>query len=100
MNQESIQKLIIDELGIQPLSPEAQARVVTKIAENCMKQLVLDIYDAIPENEHDEFKKLLDSQNFDALFAFIEKHIADPNKFVARSVAYTVKEFKKLAGIA
>ncbi len=92
-------EIIIKELGLETLPKETQANLISKVGENCMKRLVLDIYEIVPEDKRKEFDALIDSSRFEELLAFVESYIPNPDVFVEQSIKKELAEFRALAGI-
>jgi len=99
IKKEDLIKKITDELSIGGMSKEAQENIITKLGENVLKKLTIDVFDEIPKNEHAEFETVLRSGNMDEAHKFLSEKIPNFDDFVNKSAKNTIEEFKKLAGI-
>ncbi len=100
IKKDELIKKITDELDISDISKEMRDKIITKLGENILKKLTIQVFDEIPKEEHAELKTILESGNMDNAYKFLNDKISNFDDFVSKSAKSTIDEFKKRANIA
>ncbi len=100
IKKDELIKKITDELDISDISKEMRDKIITKLGENILKKLTIQVFDEIPKEEHAELKTILESGNMDNAYKFLNDKISNFDDFVSKSAKGTIDEFKKMANIA
>lgn len=100
IKKDELIKKITDELDISDISKEMRDKIITKLGENILKKLTIQVFDEIPKEEHGELKTILGSGNMDNAYKFLNDKISNFDDFVSKSAKSTIDEFKKMANIA
>jgi hypothetical protein len=88
---EDFMQTALAELGLQNSTPENQATIIAFLGENILKRVTLEILSVLPEDARDEFTSLVGSDDAQALYAFVGKHIEDLEGFVRE---YATQEYE------
>lgn len=93
---EQLTEGLIEELGIQNESPEAQAYLMEKLGRNIFARITAEVLHIVPEEKHAEFQNLMGSGDMKALHDFLKPHIPNFDMLVqteARKEIEQVKQF-------
>lgn len=69
------QQNIVSLLGIESLPDEEKLKIIDKVTSLVQKRLLVRIYDSLQADKQEEFGKLLESENSQALSDFLEQNV-------------------------
>ena len=87
---------LVKTLGIEHLSQEEQEKVVVGIGENILRQVIVNVYDKVPETDRDEFHALIESGNVDDMRNFLEGKVDNVDDLIQGASKQVIEEFKTL----
>lgn len=97
--QSSIQKNLLDELGLSNLPQEKQEELVIKMTEVLLKRIFIETMEKLKESEQEEYAKLIEAKaSPDEVEKFLKEKIADYDQVFEKIVADFKQEMTK--GIA
>lgn len=95
--QDDQMKQAVAELGIGDLSPEEQEKILGGFGEVALKAATAAILDKLSENKQEEFAKLAERGDANALKAFLDKEVPGHSEIVQKAVQDEVASFKQAA---
>lgn len=97
MDTQNIREVVVSELGIQSLPPEAQNEIIEGVSRNVIKHVFIEILARLPEDAQEEFKALVEAEKGIEAEAVAAKHIPDVPGFILAESKKAIEEFKRLA---
>ena len=93
-NQNFLQANIIQDLGLDKLSAEEQAKALMEVGKIIFQRVILRVMDELSEEDKNEFDKLLDEKMNDetAILNFLQSKLPNFNDLVNEEVAGFKKE--------
>lgn len=88
--------MLITELNIMHLTPEEQDEILEGLGEVLLRRVLLKMFDLLPENERDNFGKLLADQKGDEAQAIVQKYIPNSADIIKAELRAGVDEHKRL----
>jgi hypothetical protein len=85
MNDE-LRQQVISELGLEILDRDQQDAVLSDVGELIIRQLILDTYDALPENAQTLFKQKSEAGDIAGVIAVIEANVPNPETLLQAAV--------------
>jgi hypothetical protein len=87
MDQEQIQKRLIDELGLAGLAEEKQQEIIIQMTEFLLKKIFLETMENLGEAGRNEYEKLIDSSaSLEKIEEFLKAKIADYDAMVEKVI--------------
>jgi hypothetical protein len=86
---------IIEKLHIKGASREVQEKIVEQVGSNIFKRITLKTVEALPDEARDEYVKLTEAGDADALMALIEKHIPEYDALVKNETDRVMEELQE-----
>lgn len=74
---EDFTKKMLEEMELHHSAPDVQAELLTKLGQNIIERVMLELLTAVPENARDEFQSHVGSGDVAGFRAFLEQHIVD-----------------------
>ncbi len=93
MQNQKIRTILIKELGIDGLPPEAQDEIVSKLGEIILKSLTVSIFEKLPSGAREEFARITKSNDSTRIQGFLEEHIPDLNILMEEEVRKALQKF-------
>ena len=93
--QDELTALIAKDLGITDLAPEKQQELIAQFGEVALKAATLSVLGKLSEDTRDEFMKLSEAGDADALKAFLDREVPAHEEIVKQAVAEEVRRFKE-----
>lgn len=89
---------LINDLGIQNETPEAQAELLAQLGDNIMSRMMVEILDAVPADKHDTLATALESGDLQTIESTIAPHVPnnDVDAFIRGKVKAEIAETKAL----
>jgi hypothetical protein len=84
MNDE-LRQQVISELGLEILDRDQQDAVLSDVGELILRQLMLETYDALPENVKPSFKEKGEQGDLEGVMAIIDSNIPNPETLVQKA---------------
>jgi hypothetical protein len=93
MDQDQIQKTLMDELGLSDLPQDKQEQLVIKMTEVLLKRIFLETMEKLNDEGKDEYQKLMEGENAtpEQMEEFLKSKIANYDELVQK----VVDEFKE-----
>lgn len=85
--QDSLQKNLITELGLDNLPQEKKEELVLKIGGLIQQNILLRILQEMNESDKDEFDKVLGANDNEKTLAFLQSKLPNFDQLVAEEVA-------------
>jgi ElaB/YqjD/DUF883 family membrane-anchored ribosome-binding protein len=94
MNQNFLEKNIIEELGLETLPEEQKITLLEQMTTLVQKRVMLRIMEVLTEVEKDEFEKLLEEKGEDAIEIanFLREKIPNLDELVKEEIVKLKKE--------
>ena len=84
--QDSLQKDLITELGLQALPDDKKEEMVLRIGELIQQNVVLRIVSEMPESDKDEFEKVLGEDSGEKTMEFLQAKFPNLNQVVEEEI--------------
>lgn len=85
--QDFLQKDLIAELGLQALPDNKKEEMVLRIGELIQQNVVLRIISEMPENDKDEFEKVLGENSGEKTMEFLQAKFPNLNQVVEEEIS-------------
>jgi succinate dehydrogenase flavin-adding protein (antitoxin of CptAB toxin-antitoxin module) len=92
--QDELTAAIAADLGIKDLPQEQQQALISQFGEIALKAATFAIIEKLSESAREEFKKLAEAGDSDALQAFLNREVPEHEALAKAAVAEEVKRFK------
>lgn len=99
ITQEELRQIILKDLEIGHLSPDAQDKILEKLGENITKRITLAVLENLPESARHEFDAISQSGNQEKLQEFLKLQIPNIEELLQKTIQFTINEFKEIAGL-
>ncbi|MBI5138827.1 MAG: hypothetical protein HZA95_03460 [Candidatus Vogelbacteria bacterium] len=96
-SQKQIRETIIKELDLGLLSAEKQTEIITGLAEEIMKRVMIMAMERLPAERHADFKSLIGGDEL-TIVKFLDENIPEFQKLIDHEVKSAIKEFQELSG--
>ena len=93
MQDEAI-AIIAADLGITDLPLQEQQELIAQFGEVALKAATIAVIEKLAENKRDEFAKLAEAGNPQALKVFLDREVPEHENISKTAVAREVKRFK------
>jgi len=94
MNHDQFKSIIENYLAIPAdLPADVKGDIIERLSELTMRQLYIDIYDALSPEGQQTFKELSDAGQYDPLFAFLENELEDITTVVQKAADKISQEY-------
>ncbi len=93
--QDELTALIAADLGISTLSLEEQKGLIAQFGEVALKAATIAIVGKLAEGKREEFVKLAEAGDANALKTFLDHEVPDHEDVAKAAVAEEVKRFKE-----
>lgn len=87
-------KKVLEELGIQNSSHEAQTAILGNLGSNILKRLALEILSVLPKSDHATFEKFIGSSDTEGLRQFLLPRIPNLDQFLMHYANLEYEETK------
>lgn len=92
----TLQKEILDTLGIYDLPEEQQNDILERITDLVMHDIITSAVERLPADTIDDYTNLIDTNpEPDAVFTFFEQHVPDFDTVVHSAVTSVAEVFRK-----
>lgn len=98
MNNQDIREVLLKELDLTGIPPEAQDQVISKLGEIILKSLVVTIYEHLLPEARKEFDIISASGNQTQIQEFLEQNIPRINELMETEISKTISAFKDRGG--
>ena len=95
MENPELREIIIKELGIEILPPQAQDEIVGKLGEIILKSVTVAIFEKLSGDARAEFERVGAEGDPDLIQEFLTEHVPDMQGLMEEEVRNTLKDFKK-----
>jgi len=85
---------IIEELGLSDLPVDAQLDLLTQMTESLIKRITIGVLEKLSEEERNEFEKIQENEDPEAMDAFLKEKIPNYEEFVKNIVDEFKEEMK------
>ena len=92
--QDELTALIATDLGITDLPIEEQQALIAQFGEIALKAATLSVIEKLAEGKRDEFAKLAEASDSNALKTFLDREVPGHEETTKAAVAEEVKRFK------
>ena len=92
---ENIRALLEKELRLEELPTEIRDQAVNSIGEQILKQIIIDVYQYVPEAQIKELDAKVDADDVEGLIAYIEANIPQASVLMENAAKKVVADFKK-----
>ncbi|MGH7175712.1 MAG: DUF5663 domain-containing protein [Minisyncoccia bacterium] len=92
--QDEMQKLIVQDLGIDALAPEEQQQIIAAFGEVALKAATLAIAESLPEEKRTAFASLAEGGDIVALSKFLSEAVPEHESIAKQAVAKELADFK------
>ena len=92
--QDQLTATIASDLGISDLPAEEQQALIAQFGEVALKSATLAVIEKLAADKRDEFVKLSEAGDADALKTFLDREVPDHEAVAKAAVAEEVKSFK------
>lgn len=92
--QDELTALIATDLGIKDLPAHEQQALIAQFGEVALKAATLAVIGKLANDKRDEFAKLAEAGNPQALKAFLDREVPGHESIAKAAVAEEVKRFK------
>lgn len=93
MENQELREIIIKELGIEILPPQAQDEIVGKLGEIILKSVTVAIYEKLSDDARAEFERIGKENDPDLIQRFLEEHVPDMQGLMEEEVKKTLQGF-------
>jgi len=93
--QDEMTKKMATDLGIAELSPEKQQELIVKFGEIALKAATVSIMTKLSAEKRDEFMKLAEAGNADAVKTFLDREVPEHETLASQAVAEEIRRFKE-----
>jgi septum formation inhibitor MinC len=91
MDQNDIQKTLIEELGLSDLPPEKQEQLIDKMTEVLLKRIFLETMERLDDQGKEEYEKMITAgTNPEEMEQFLTSRIKNYDEMIKK----TVEDFK------
>jgi len=94
MDQTQLQRDIVKELGLEELNEDTQKKILTKMTASVLKRITINILEKLSEQELDEFEKLQQAGNAEAIDNFLRSKVENYEQLVQDTIVQFKKEMK------
>ncbi len=96
--KDEMTQALINDLGIQGETPEAQAALIAQLGDNIMGRVMVEILDTVPADKHEALAQALESGDLQMIESTIAPHVPDKDvdAFIRGKVKAEIEETKKL----
>ena len=77
-------KQIVEDLGLGGGTPERQAELISRLGENILNRVMLEILKVLPKGEREKLGLLFDTGSLEQLREFLAARIPDLDAFIRR----------------
>lgn len=97
MDQNKIQKMLLDELGLSEISQDKKEQLLIKMTEVLLKRIFLETMEKLDEQAREEYQKLVEGGNStpEQMEEFLKSRIGDYEGLVQKVVDEFKEEMKK-----
>jgi len=95
--QDELTALIASDLGIKDLPADKQQELIGQFGEIALKAATLTVLGTLTEEKREEFMKLSEQGDADALKAFLDREVPNHEALAKQAVAEEVKRFKEFS---
>lgn len=89
-------QVIVEELGLESLSIEAQDEIIGTVGQNILMRVLLAILDKLPPDAQEGFKALTEEARGDEAEALASQYILDLPAFITEESRKALTEFKEI----
>jgi hypothetical protein len=94
----SVQKTIIDELGLSDLPEDKKEQLVLKMTEAVLKRIFLETMEKLSEKEQEEYAKMIDEDATPQdLETFLREKISGYDEMVQKTIADFKEQMKAVS---
>jgi hypothetical protein len=94
----SVQKTIIDELGLSDLPEDKKEQLVLKMTEAVLKRIFLETMEKLSEKEQEEYAKMIDENATpQELETFLREKISGYDEMVQKTIADFKEQMKAVS---
>ena len=93
--QDELTALIASDLGIKDLPADKQQELISQFGEIALKAATLTVLGTLTEEKREEFMKLSEQGDADALKAFLDREVPNHEALAKQAVAEEIKRFKE-----
>ncbi|MFA5997197.1 MAG: DUF5663 domain-containing protein [Candidatus Paceibacterota bacterium] len=93
MENQELREVLIKELGLEGLPPEAQDEIVGKLGEIILKSTTIAIYEKLSPGERAEFDRITAENEPELIGRFLEEHVPDMQSLMETEVKRTLQDF-------
>lgn len=97
MDQNQIQKTLIEELGLNGLPQDKQEELVIKMTEVLLKRIFLETMEKLDDSGKEEYQKITESENAnpEQMEEFLKSKISNYDQLVQKVVDEFKEEMKR-----
>jgi predicted solute-binding protein len=99
MENTELREIIIKELGIEILPPQAQDEIVAKLGEVILKSVTVAIFEKLSDEARAEFERISKEDEPELIQRFIDENIPDMESLMEEEVRKTLQSFAKREGV-
>ena len=88
---------IANDLGIQDIPADKQQELIGQFGEIALKAATLAVIGKLAEDKRDEFMKLSEAADAEALKAFLDREVPNHEELAKQAVAEEVRRFKEFS---
>ena len=86
---------LLEELGLQGLPSDTQARLLTQMTESLLKRITLEVLEKLSPEERQEFESIRETADFEKVTEYLRGKIPDFDAMVREKVAEFKEEMKE-----
>ncbi len=83
-------------LNIASLSIPVQEEIISRVGQNIIKRVSVEIFKTLPKDKRPEFEEFIGSGDVDGLYAFLKPLVPDLDAFIERETEKEIKLTKEL----
>lgn len=95
MDNPELREIIVKELGIEILPPQAQDEIIGKLGEIILKSVTVAIYEKLSPEAREEFERIGKENDPELIQRFLDEHVPDMQGLMEEEVKRTLAGFKK-----
>ena len=94
ISNQDTREQIIKELELGGFPADAQDEIITKLSENLLKKIAIEMLDKLPEDKRSEFESLVGSGDAGQVYAFLQANISDADALIKAEIKMLFVEIK------
>ena len=91
---------VAKQLDIASLSPTVQEEIISRVGENALKRVIIEVFKILPEEKRAEFEAFAGSGDLDGVHDFLKPYVPNLDTLIQQEVGKEIEETKQALAAA